>query len=423
MPLDDAAPINAAALQQAIFNSANFSSIATDAKGIIQIFNVGAQRMLGYAAADVVNRTTPADLSDPEDVIARATALSVEMSTPITPGFEALVFKASRGVEDIYELTYVRKDGSRFPAIVSVTALRNAQDAIIGYLLIGTDNTARTLADRAALGREQALAASEMRYRRLFETAQDGILILDAETGMVADVNPFLMTLLGFSSEEFKGKAIWELGLFKDIVANEHKFAELREKKYVRYEHLPLETIDGRRIEVEFISNVYQVSGHSVIQCNVRDVSARRNAEEGLRQLRAGLEQRVIERTAQLEAANHALELFSTAISHDLRVAEAADRVKSIFLATMSHELRTPLNSILGFTGLLLQGLPGPLNPEQRKQLAMVQGSGRHLLALINDVLDLSKIEAGQLSVHAEPFDVRASIERVTASVRPQADS
>ena len=131
------------ALQSAIFNSANFSSIATDAKGVIQIFNVGAERMLGYTAAEVMNKITPADISDPQEVIARAEALSIELGTPITPGFEALVFKASRGIEDIYELTYIRKDGSRFPAVVSVTALRDAQNAIIGYLLIGTDNTAR----------------------------------------------------------------------------------------------------------------------------------------------------------------------------------------------------------------------------------------------------------------------------------------
>ena len=131
------------ALQKAIINSANFSSIATDEKGVIQIFNIGAERMLGYAAADVLNKLTPADISDPEEVIARSTALSLELETPIAPGFEALAFKASRGIEDIYELTYIRKDGSRFPAIVSVTGLRDAQGAIIGYLLIGTDNTAR----------------------------------------------------------------------------------------------------------------------------------------------------------------------------------------------------------------------------------------------------------------------------------------
>src|SRR5665213_1063042 len=143
--------LKAGALQNAIFNSANFSSIATDASGVIQIFNVGAERMLGYAAGDVVNKITPADISDPQEVITRAKALSVELGTTITPGFEALVFKASKGIEDIYELTYIRKDGTRFPAVVSVTALRDAQDAIIGYLLIGTDNTARQQAEEALL--------------------------------------------------------------------------------------------------------------------------------------------------------------------------------------------------------------------------------------------------------------------------------
>src|SRR5687767_1482733 len=117
----DLEAVKTRALQDAIFASAYFSSIATDEKGVIQIFNVGAERMLGYAAEDVVNRITPADISDPAELVARATSLSLELDTPITPGFEALVFKASRGIEDIYELTYVRKDGSRFPAIVSVT--------------------------------------------------------------------------------------------------------------------------------------------------------------------------------------------------------------------------------------------------------------------------------------------------------------
>src|SRR3954468_16575164 len=123
------------ALQNAILNSANFSSIATDEKGVIQLFNVGAERMLGYTAAEVLNQITPAEFSDPQELVVRADALSAELGTPITPGFEALVFKASRGIEDIYELTYIRKDGSRFPAVVSVTALRDDQSAIIGYLL------------------------------------------------------------------------------------------------------------------------------------------------------------------------------------------------------------------------------------------------------------------------------------------------
>ena len=139
--------LKSGALQKAIFDSANFSSIATDAKGVIQIFNVGAERMLGYAAVDVMNKITPAEISDPQELISRAKSLSTELETSISPGFEALVFKASRGIEDIYELTYLCKDGSRLPAVVSVTALRDDYKAIIGYLLIGTDNTARKAAE------------------------------------------------------------------------------------------------------------------------------------------------------------------------------------------------------------------------------------------------------------------------------------
>lgn len=135
------------ALQNAILTSANFSIIATDEKGIIQLFNPGAERMLGYAAAEVVNKINPSDIHDAQEVAARARALSLELATTIAPGFDALAFKASRGIEDVYELTFIRKDGSRFPAIVSITALRDDYDDIIGYLLIGADNSVRKQAE------------------------------------------------------------------------------------------------------------------------------------------------------------------------------------------------------------------------------------------------------------------------------------
>ena len=160
--------LKAGDLQNAIFNSANFSSIATDAKGVIQIFNVGAERMLGYTAAEVMNKITPADISDPQEVIARAKALSIELATTITPGFEALVFKASRGIEDIYELTYIRKDGSRFPGRGLGHGAARRADAIIGYLLIGTDNTARKQAEEALL-KAGALQKRHLQQRQLLQ--------------------------------------------------------------------------------------------------------------------------------------------------------------------------------------------------------------------------------------------------------------
>src|SRR5664279_5593570 len=190
--------LKAGALQSAIFNSANFSSIATDAKGVIQIFNVGAERMLGYTAAEVMNKITPADLSDPQEVIARAAALSLELATPITPGFEALVFKAARGIEDIYELTYFRKDGSRFPAVVSVTALRDAQDAIIGYLLIGTDNTARKQA-------EEALLKAGALQNAIFNSANFSSIATDAK-GVIQIFNVGAERMLGYTAAEVMNK-------------------------------------------------------------------------------------------------------------------------------------------------------------------------------------------------------------------------
>src|SRR4249919_2740182 len=186
----EAALLKTGALQNAIFNSANFSSIATDEKGVIQLFNVGAERMLGYTASEVVDKITPADISDPQELIARAKALSLELATPITPGFEALVFKASRGIEDIYELTYIRKDGSRFPAVVSVTALRDAQDTIIGYLLIGTDNTARKRA-------EEALLKAGALQTAIFNSANFSSIATDAR-GVIQIFNVGAERMLGY---------------------------------------------------------------------------------------------------------------------------------------------------------------------------------------------------------------------------------
>ena len=190
--------LKAGALQNAIFNSANFSSIATDEKGVIQIFNVGAERMLGYAAADVMNKITPADISDPQEVIARAEALSLELGSTIAPGFEALVFKASRGIEDIYELTYIRKDGSRFPAVVSVTALRDDEEKIIGYLLIGTDNTARKQA-------EEALLKAGALQSAIFNSANFSSIATDAK-GVIQIFNVGAERMLGYAAADVMNK-------------------------------------------------------------------------------------------------------------------------------------------------------------------------------------------------------------------------
>src|SRR5436309_5625209 len=194
----EAALLKTGALKNAILNSANFSSIATDEKGVIQLFNVGAERMLGYTAFEVVDTITPADISDPQEVIARAKALSIELATTITPGFEALVFKASRGIEDIYELTYIRKDGSRFPAVVSVTALRDDLGSIIGYLLIGTDNTARKQAEEALL-KAGALQSAIFNSENFSSIATD-------EKGVIQLFNVGAERMLGYTASEVVDK-------------------------------------------------------------------------------------------------------------------------------------------------------------------------------------------------------------------------
>ncbi len=178
--------LKAGALQTAILTSANFSIIATDEKGIIQLFNVGAERMLGYQAAEVVNRISPSDIHDPQEVMARAQALSLELGTTIAPGFEALAFKASREIEDIYELTYICKDGSRFPALISITALRDDYNDIIGYLLIGTDNSVRKRV--------------ESELNRAMATAEKANLAkTDFLSGMSHELRTPLNAILGFA--------------------------------------------------------------------------------------------------------------------------------------------------------------------------------------------------------------------------------
>ena len=187
-------------LQSVIFNSANFSSIATDANGVIQIFNVGAERLLGYTAADVVNTMTPADMSDSQELIARARGLSLEFATPIAPGFEALAFKASRGIEDIYELTYVRKDGSRFPAVVSVSALRDGHGAIIGYLLIGADNTTRQqVAQDRKKKKKNGKKKDKKRKKHNVELKDAGRMTSEFFANMSHDLRAPLSHIIGFS--------------------------------------------------------------------------------------------------------------------------------------------------------------------------------------------------------------------------------
>ena len=376
------------ALQTAIFNSANFSSIATDAKGVIQIFNVGAERMLGYTAADVMNTITPADISDPQEVIARAKALSLELGTPITPGFEALVFKASRGIEDIYELTYIRKDGSRFPAIVSVTALRDAQENIIGYLLIGTDNTARKQVEAAQALLDQRLRDQQFYTRSLIESNIDALMTTDPQ-GIISDVNQQMMELTGRTRDELIGAPC--RNFFTDPVRADAAIKRvLTENKVSNYE-LTVRAQNGEETVVSYNAATIHDRERKLqgVFAAARDVTERKRFERTLQ-----------EKNIELEHAS---------------------RMKSEFLATMSHELRTPLNAIIGFSEALKDGLMGQMNDTQHEHVGDIFTSGQHLLSLINDILDLSKVEAGMMALGLEPVDLHSLLSNSLSIVREKA--
>jgi PAS domain S-box-containing protein len=380
--------LKAGALQSAIFNSANFSSIATDAHGVIQIFNVGAERMLGYTAAEVMNKITPADISDPEEVIARAQALSLELGTPITPGFEALVFKASRGIEDIYELTYFRKDGTRFPAVVSVTALRDAEDAIIGYLLIGTDNTARKQVEEERMKLDQRVRDQHFYTRSLIESNIDALMTTDPR-GIITDVNKQTEALTGCTRDELIGAP------FKNYFTDPHR-AEvginrvLSEGKVTNYE-LTARARDGKLTVVSYNATTFHDRDRRLqgVFAAARDVTELKRYEHTLQQKNVEL--------------------------------EGASRMKSEFLANMSHELRTPLNAIIGFSEVLRDGMVGEMTDQQRSFIGDIFSSGKHLLSLINDILDLSKVEAGKMLLDLEPVEASMLFENSLSIIREKA--
>jgi len=376
--------LQAGALQRAIFNSANFSSIATDARGVIQIFNVGAERMLGYTAAEVMNTITPADISDPQELIARAKALSVELGTSITPGFEALVFKASRGIEDIYELTYIRQDGSRFPAVVSVTALRDALGGIIGYLLIGTDNTARKQVEIERMLLDQRVRDQQFYTRSLIESNIDALITTDPR-GIITDVNKQMEALTGCTRDELIGAP------FKDYFTDPERAEAgikrvLGESKLTDYE-LTARARDGKETVVSYNATTFHDRGRKLqgVFAAARDVTERKRYEQSLQE---------------------------------------ADRRKNEFLAMLAHELRNPLAPMRNALHVMRltesRERQRPKDEAAQSAHAMMERQVEQMVRLVDDLLDVSRVSRGKIELRRARIELQAAVLHTVEVMRPQ---
>jgi PAS domain S-box-containing protein len=360
-------------LQNAILNSADFAIIATDAKGTIQLFNIGAERLLGYAADDVVNKITPSDIHDPQEVIARAEGLSAEFAITITPGFGALAFKASRGIEDKYELTYIRKDGSRFPAKVSITALRGDQTEIIGYLLVGTDNSA------AKIAAEREKIAEEM-FHQAVESCPSGMVMTDS-TGRIVLVNGEIERMFGYRRDEVIGQSIDRIvpgHLRAEHVQHHDKLIMMPKIHYIATDAAPVgRRKDGSEFPVEVGLNPIQAGDGLLVLSVIVDATER------------------------------------------MRV----DRLKDEFVSTVSHELRTPLTSISGSLGVLVGQWAGKLPESAGRLLAIAYKNSQRLGRLLDDILDIEKLESGHVVFNLSQVSVRTLVEHAIEDNRGFAES
>jgi len=377
--------LKAGALQSAIFNSANFALIATDEKGIIQLFNIGAERMLGYAAAEVVDKISPAHISDAQEVIARAVVLSREFATAIAPGFEALVFKAARAIEDNYELTYLRKNGTRLPVILSVTALRDAAEKIIGYLLIGSDNSAR-------MDVEDRLRWTEESFHLMVESVTDYAIVMLDPQGRIMSWNSGAQRIKGYSAEEIVGQSFTRFYSSKDA----ERGAPTRDLEAARTRgRFEDEGWRMRRDGSTFWANIVltavldHVGNLRGFAQLTRDLTGRRQAEDEIAKAKA--------------------------------VAEKTSLASAEFLSGMSHELRTSLNAILGFAQLMESEQQPPPTPSQKESVAKIVQAGWYLMELVNEVMDLAMIESGRLSWSLEPMSLADVMHECQAAIEPQA--
>jgi len=346
--------------------------------------------IIGYTEAELLGQTTRR-LYESEEEYERV-------------GRELYTEVPKRGLISVE--TRLRRGDGAFRDVILTTAPLNPYDPSAGNVVAIHDVTERKRT-------EAARRESERKYRELVQLA-NSIILRWTPDGRILFLNEFGQRFFGYTEAEICGRHV--IGtLVPETESNGRNLSPLMEEicaNPTAFEQSVNENMrrNGERVWIAWTNKAVPAKQGQVAEILSigTDITARRRAEEAIREVNVSLERRVAERTAEL------------ALARDR--AEGADRTKSAFLATMSHELRTPLNSIIGFTGLLLRGLAGPLNAEQTKQLRMVKDSGQHLLALINDVLDISKIEAGQIEIANAPFDLPESIQKVVQTVKPLAN-
>jgi PAS domain S-box-containing protein len=353
--------------------------VATDALARVTFLNPCAERMTGWKQVDAAGKP----LQDVFHIVDAQTRNIVE-----SPVVKALREGEMVGLSN--HTVLISKDAVEHFIDNSATPIRNASDGtIVGAVMVFHDVTRRREV-------EQNLEASEIRYRRLFEAAHDGILILSASTFKITDVNPFMLELLNFPATHFIGKELWEIGIFHDKEANQKAMRELSNKGAARFEDLPLQDRNGRSHPVEIVANIYQEDRKPVIQCNIRDISERVQFE---RQREALL---VNEQAARMEA-------------------EAANRAKDLFLATLSHEVRTPLNAILGWVSIIRNE---KCNAADLKEgMEVIERNCRMQSQLIEDVLDVSRIVSGKMELQVGPCELIDVINAAIDVVRPAAEA
>jgi PAS domain S-box-containing protein len=368
----------------AIVESSHDAIIGKSFDGIITSWNQGARKLYGYSAEEVVG-TSIAILAPPEHFDA----------------VTLLLARLRRGDSiDHFETERITKEGKRIFVSLTISPVRDESGAISGLSTIARDITKRKQA-------ETALQTSELRYRRLFESAHDGILILEGDTGQITEVNPYLIEMLGFSKEELTGRELWEIGPFKDIVASKLAFEELQQRGYIRYEDLPLKSRDGRLRQVEFVSNSYLEGTNRVIQCNIRDITERKLAEEDLRQTNHQLEGSLVElRTKTDQLASMTEQLWQA--SKLATMGELA--------ASVAHELNNPLATISLHAELLVSQL-AEADPNRESLLVIEQEVGR-MAALVSHLLLFARRGHRQISTINIEGELRSSLEFLNYHLR-----